>query len=254
MREAVLAAPAREADARQALDLLGGWDGVVSAESPAAAVHELFLSEMAQRVVRAKAPRSFAWALGRGATPLQPASFFAFRRAAHLVRLLREQPPDWFARPWPEEVADVLASAVRRLRRQFGPDPAAWAWGRIRPLTFLHPLGRSRALGRVFNLGPVPFGGDTNTIAQGSVDPLAPLSQADNTPSLRAVFDVGAWDGDRFALPGGQSGNPLSPHYADQLPLWQRGEGIPIPWSDEAVREATREMLELLPAGEGVTG
>ena len=24
--------------------------------------------------------------------------------------------------------------------------------------------------------------------------------------------------------PGGQSGNPLSPHYADQLPLWLRRE------------------------------
>ena len=26
----------------------------------------------------------------------------------------------------------------------------------------------------------------------------------------------------------GQSGHPLSPHYADQLPLWRRGEGIPL--------------------------
>ena len=34
-----------------------------------------------------------------------------------------------------------------------------------------------------------------------------------------------------FSLPGGQSGNPLSPHYADLLPFWLEGRGVPIPWT-----------------------
>jgi penicillin amidase len=62
------------------------------------------------------------------------------------------------------------------------------------------------------------------------------------------VADTGAWENSRWVLPGGQSGNPLSPHYDDQLPLWQRGEGIPIPWSEDAVRVATRATLHLKPA------
>jgi len=49
-------------------------------------------------------------------------------------------------------------------------------------------------------------------------------------------------------LPGGQSGNPFSSHYADQFPLWQRGEGVTIAWSDAAVRRVIRQSLELLPA------
>jgi penicillin amidase len=61
------------------------------------------------------------------------------------------------------------------------------------------------------------------------------------------VVDVGAWDNSRWILPGGQSGNPLSPHYADQFPLWRRGEGIPIPWSDEEVEKAVTAMLRLVP-------
>ncbi len=48
-------------------------------------------------------------------------------------------------------------------------------------------------------------------------------------------------------MPGGQSGNPLSPHYDDLLPLWLKGEAVPIPWSAEAVRVATRNTLRLLP-------
>lgn len=37
------------------------------------------------------------------------------------------------------------------------------------------------------------------------------------------------WDATRVALPGGQSGNPLSPHYDDLLAVWRRGEGVPLP-------------------------
>ena len=76
--------------------------------------------------------------------------------------------------------------------------------------------------------------------------PLEPLEPTDNIASLRVVVDVGAWDNSRFVLPGGQSGNPLSPHYDDLFPLWRRGEGIPVAWSEEEVRRATRETLEMI--------
>jgi penicillin amidase len=58
---------------------------------------------------------------------------------------------------------------------------------------------------------------------------------------------VGEWENSRYSLPGGQSGNPLSPHYDDLLPLWERGEGVPIAWGEEAVAEGTREVLRLGP-------
>ena len=48
--------------------------------------------------------------------------------------------------------------------------------------------------------------------------------------------------------PPGQSGNPLSPHYADQFPLWQEGKGLAIAWSEEEVRRAARQTLRLTPA------
>ena len=59
-----------------------------------------------------------------------------------------------------------------------------------------------RVLGKVFNLGPIPWGGDADVINQGAVLPLAPLAATDNIPSLRAVFDVGAWHNSRFVAAG----------------------------------------------------
>jgi penicillin amidase len=140
-----------------------------------------------------------------------------------------------------------LGSVVRRLRGEFGAAGARWGWGRVRPLTLRHPFGERRLLARVFNLGPIPWGGDAKTPGQAAAPLLDPLGNPAFVATLRLVIDVGAWHNSRFILAGGQSGNPLSPHYADQFLLWQRGEGIPIAWTDEEVRQATRQTLELLP-------
>jgi penicillin amidase len=61
------------------------------------------------------------------------------------------------------------------------------------------------------------------------------------------VVDVGNWDESRFALPGGQSGNPFSRHYDDLLPFWLRGRGVPIAWSLEHVDAMVHKVLRLVP-------
>jgi penicillin amidase len=247
IRDVLLSAPATGAETRQALDLLRTWDGVVSADSAAAAVFELLLSEMIRRIARAKAPRSWEAAVGRGDSALLGYNLFTFRRTGHLVRLLRDKPQGWFARPWPDEIADAMASVVRWLKDHRGTDVGRWGWGHVRTLTMTHPFGQKKLFANVFNLGPLPCGGDDNTINNASARPIDPLFRPDTIPSMRSAIDVGAWENSRFVLPGGQSGNPLSPHYGDLLPLWHRGEGVPIAWSPESVARATRETLRLRP-------
>jgi penicillin G amidase len=246
MRDIVLSLKTDHAAAAHGLHLLRQWDGRLSVDSAAATVYELFVAEMVSRVVRTKAPKSYAWALGRITTLLMDHNFFAFRRTGHFLRLLRMQPPEWFARPWPEEMADALATVVSGLRTKHGEKESRWAWGRIRTLTLRHPLGRvSQWFARVFNLGPIPCGGDTDTINQASVQPLNPTGDCNNIASLRMVVDVGLWSASRWSLPGGQSGNPMSPHYDDLFLLWQRGEGVPIAWTPQEVQKATRATLYL---------
>lgn len=248
VREAVLAVPADDETTKEALRLLRGWDGRMDADSPAATIYELFMAALTQRIARAKAPKSFDWALGRGHGVLLPHGFLAVRRMGHLAALLREQPPGWFTQSWPAEIAATLRSVVTDLRAKHGENPALWAWGHVRPLRLRHLIDRWPPLDRIFNLGPIPWGGDANTLSQASAMPLDPTGNPGFVASLRMVVDVGDWENSRFILPGGQSGNPYSPHYADQFPLWRRGEGVPIAWSDDAVRRATRRTLRLVPA------
>jgi penicillin amidase len=240
IRDVVLGLPAQQEETRLALRLLAEWDGAVSADSAAATIYERFLAGMARRMARARAPASAQWALGRGFSELLLASTFAAGRTSRVVRRLREQPAGWFT-SWQEEMLAALESVIRDLREKQGPAPERWAWGKVRPITLPHPFGRIKSLAPVFNRGPFAWGGDSNTVSQASGSGPAVIA------SLRFAVEIGDWEEARFVLPGGQSGNPFSPHYDDMLPLWQRGQGVPIAWSQEAIYDAAVEALRLEP-------
>ena len=244
LRDPVLAAPVSTPAAESALAVLRSWDGQVAADSAGATVFEYLVVEMAHAVAGVAAPRSADWALGRGFTPLVAHSMFEFRWAGTLARLERDR-PDWLP-PWPQLVAEALDKVGVRLRAEHGPPGEGWAWGKVRPIRLAHPMGARSPLDRVYDLS-VPGQGDSGTIAQGEVNSDDPSEAPGFIPALRMVLDVGDWDAGRWSLPAGQSGNPCSPHYDDQLPRWQSGTGVPIAWSEEAVRAATHHTLRLVP-------
>ena len=246
MRTQVIAAIAL--DDSPPAQLLRSWDGSVTADSAAAAVFEVFVADLARRIAEQRAPRSAQFALGTGFTPLVPMTGMAVRRVSHLVDLLRTQPPGWFDTGWEAAIRDSVRRAGAILSARAGDEPARWAWGAVRPLRLRHPLGMRAALAGVYDLGPFPHGGDANTLNPAPVNPLDPLANPDFAiASLRFAVEVGAWQHARFALPGGQSGNPFSPHYADQLDLWRRGDGLTIAISDSEIRRTARHTLTLQP-------
>jgi penicillin amidase len=248
MREVVLTTPVETAEGQEALKILQAWDGIVALDSVGATVYEFFVAEMLCRMARAKAPRSYEWATGRGFHILLPASMFGIRQLSLLVSLIREQPDGWFQPSWQTEIAAGLAQAIVTLKMKAGPSPKQWAWGEVRPLTLVHPLGIRRPLDRIFNHGPFPWGGDGQTIAQTGRSVTDPTARPTQVANLRMVIDVGNWEENSFVLAGGQSGNPLSNHYTDQLALWQRGQGFAIAWSEEAIGRVTRSVLRLKPS------
>ncbi|MDE3193436.1 MAG: penicillin acylase family protein [Chloroflexota bacterium] len=246
LRGAVLDALAADPALAGARSLLEAWDGSVAADSSAAALFELLVADLSVRVARLRAPKSYPYALGRTFHVLNTDTTFAVRRVGHLVRALRERPEGWCGRPWNELIVDSARAALELLRAR-GRGGALPGWGELRALTIPHAFTGRRPIDRAFDLGPVVVGGDANTVWQAKVDPLAPTKNAGAIPVMRAVIDVGAWDDASFVLPGGQSGNPCSRNYDDQLELWRRGEMVKIAWSDDAVRAAARQTLRLLP-------
>ena len=241
MRELVLEVEPPDEAGRVAQSLLVEWDGVVGADSVGASVFELMAAELAASLARTNAPTSWKWALGRGFGESLPRTSFGARTVSHLVGRLREAGHE-------REIAAALSNSIDTLRGRFGADPARWEWGRVRPLVLRHALGARPPLTGL-GVGPVAWGGDANTVAQAGVQPLDPLANPAAIANHRMVVDLSDPDASRYVLAGGQSGNPLSPHYADLFETWQRGEGVPIAWSPDAVTEATIDRLVLEPAG-----
>ena len=241
MRDTVLSVSPDDEDGRRALELLGDWDGELGPDSVAASVFQHFLSAMYRRVAQARAPRSWQWALGNGDNLVLPHTWLVARRTGHLVRLLKDRPDGWFAEGWEHAIEDSLSEAINTLTKK--------AWGRIRPLTLVHPVAaEQKLLAPILNRGPFPWGGDANTVSQAAALTEEPTANPMAIASLRMVIDVGNWEENRFILPGGQSGNPLSPHYDDMLGMWRKGEGVPIAWSPERVESVAMETLLLTSA------
>jgi penicillin amidase len=233
----------------RAVALLRAWDGQMSHDSIGASVYALFIAEITRRVVEQKAPRTARRALGEGFNPMLPHNTMFARRLGHIVRLLREQPPGFFAGGWAAPIAASLEAAVERLTAHRGAAESAWAWGEVRPLRLVHLFSRvNPLLDRVFGIGPLPGRGDSSTIVQGTVDLLDPLKSALGIPNLRAVIDLGDLPRSRFSLLGGQSGNPLSPHYQDQVAPFAEA-GVELSWSDESVALRARHRLCLRATG-----
>lgn len=244
IRDTILSVSATDTDVAMGLQLLREWDGDLDAGSSAASVFQFLLAGLYELVTSELSPESARIVLGAGCTRLLPHSTMGVRRAGHLSWLLRSNPPA------DDILAGVVGNAVRALRGRFGIKMTDWAWGKIRPLVLRHPLGVQPYLRPIFNRGPFPLGGDANTVAQAATDLLDPSGDVLLAPSLRVAIDVGNWDSCLFALPGGQSGNPLSPHYDDQLELWRAGDGIRIAWSEEAQAREVVSTLKLAADGE----
>ena len=247
LKDCILAVNPSSDESVAALRLLAGWDGRMGADSAAATLFHLFVAEMSRRIAVAKAPRSAPWLLGRSTLPTVSGTSIAARQVGRLSRLVRQQPPDWFPDGWPAEIDDALSCAYSTALQRLGQPSDGWQWGRARTAMLKHPMGRLPLLGGILNIGPFQCPGDGNTVHQAGTFGEDPLAAPGVVPSLRMVLDVGDWDRSFFSLPGGQSGNPLSPHYEDLFPLWLRGAGVPIAWTDEAVRAATVETLVLQP-------
>ncbi|NJL95238.1 MAG: penicillin acylase family protein, partial [Anaerolineae bacterium] len=131
-----------------------------------------------------------------------------------------------------------------------GPDREGWRWADLHLAAFRHdPLGwmtwPDDAVTQRFNREIGVSGGATSPNATGYDAALG--LEVSWLPSMRFIVDFGDLDGTLGVLSLGQSGDPASPHYADQMPLWASGQYIPLPSSPAAVQAAAQQTWLLQP-------
>ena len=249
--------------ARRALEFLEYWDCRADEESVAQSLYCAAWKVLTERLLRHR--------LGHRLYFEYTTSCFNVNHAVEGIlgnRLNAWLPPS--AVSFEELLRQCLEEAVLRLQARFGMmDMDEWKWGRLHSLEIPHFLAAAKPLSRLLNLGPVPLGGDGETVNCGFSEgdptvqllarssmggasglPFLPAFHSDGVyagPVFRMIVDLREGAGSVWCLDTGQCANPLSRHYRDFFRLWREVAYVPMAFRRDEVREVIRSTLVLRP-------
>lgn len=262
LERAIAALPeAERRKAREALARLLAFDGRLAAASADAALYGAFLHESARATFLDElGPENGpAWA-----ALIQASELSYSAQADHLLG--REESPFWDDRGTPQRedkaaiLARSLAAAVGLLENRLGADRNGWQWGKLHTYSwtsdatklapYLPPAQRSgiQALRDYLDRGPYPAGGDHGTL-NASAYRWGKDFDTWLVPAMRIIVDFGREEPMLGQNSSGQSGNPASPHYADGIDAWLKGDYMSFPFKAEnLVKTYGSRRLLLTPA------
>jgi len=162
-----------------------------------------------------------------------------FKMDVPLQQILTERPlrilphPDRY-RDWNALLLATLKKSVRALKQRYSVDSLQTLhWGTINRAEIRHPFSAAMPLlGRFLDMPEDELAGCSHCIR---------VARHRHGASERLVVAPGHAEDGILHMPTGQSGNPLSEHYADQQHYWVKGLPLPLV-SDEA-----RHQLTLVP-------
>ncbi len=150
----------------------------------------------------------------------------------------------------PSRILLALKRAVDGLAARHGSNPSQWAWGRVHLAHFPNPtLGKLPWIGGLAEI-EVASDGDNYTVNRGGSrvsDAKYPFRHVHGA-GYRAIYDLSDLRQSRFIIATGQSGNPFSPHYNDQLDDWLEGRFISLSPAVASLKSANAPTLVLKPA------
>jgi penicillin G amidase len=213
--------------------MLANWDCVLARDSAAAALFEIWLSMLTPAVFKQHIPAK-AWPLVASRISL-----------LKTIGALKNPRPRWFgenARAGRDAaLLKSLEEAVAETKSRLGSDASRWRWGSLHVAPFNHMLSSNP--GAPLDLPAVGRGGDGNTVNNTSGNNF----RQNHGASFREILDVSDWDRSMATSVPGQSGQPLSKHYGDLLPLWADGRYFPLLYSREKVEKMAKEKLTIEP-------
>lgn len=229
----------RDARGASALAMLKAWDGAMRAGSAEAAIFKRYYDEAARAILRDE--------LGGDLWNDYHAGGATLARAMH--RFAKHGAGAWcddVELPGEQSCGSVLGDALSRaldaLEEEQGSSAPAWRWDAGNVVRFPHaPMDSVGWLRPIFSR-ELHRPGDAYTVT-----PSMSVRGQMLVSSYRQIIDVGDWDNSRFVIPMGQSGHPISGHYADLLALWHEGRYVPMAFTESAVRGAAWRSLTLRP-------
>ncbi len=231
-----------DARLRSAAAALRAWDRRVETESAAAAIFEAFQFQW-DEAVAAERFSADASALAVG----DPAAFVAGGIGSLSLRLLGDDDVGWFASPEARDAAvrAAMGRALDDLAERLGDDMSTWRWGRLHRLPLQHLLSGRGDLGPLLDRGGDAVSGNGLVVSNtGSAPDFVSRSGA----NYRLLVDLSEAPAQMWSLDAaGPSGQPGSPHYANQTGDWMKGRYQRIGLGRDDVRPTIRNTLRIQP-------
>ncbi len=229
------------AEQAQALEMLRAWDGAISAESGAAAIYEAWYAQLYKALLGDDLGGELGDEVTTAHNPTLLASILQGDEGIWCDDVLTPALDDCAT-----TARTALDKALKDLQERMGDKPAQWRWGDIHRTQFPHnPFSQVSFLKPLFHRS-IETGGDAFTVNPAPFK-LANPYDSQHLPSYREIIDLADFGTARFIQTTGQSGNPLSKHYADLMPLWRAVEYVPMYWDQAAVRAEAEGTLVLEP-------
>jgi len=232
--------------------IMRAWDGTMTAGSPAAAVYQVWVRRMLNLMLKDALGDLADRYRGKGPTPLlQEGSLFGEKSWTWLQQRLAEPDSHWFNLGSGEGREQVMRLALREtvdfLTAKLGPELDDWTWGQLHTLTYAHTLGSVKLLDRLFNRGPYPMGGDATTVWATGISRFDLSTEGTVGPPFRFIADLSDLRNSWGLLVPGQSGQPGSRHYDDQIQAWFDAGYHPMLYAREDVEREAEARLKLVP-------
>lgn len=227
---------------RIAYEKLKKWDYIISANSEVSAIYNEFFNLLIYN--------TFADELGERL--FMQYSFVSSLPTRKIFELMSEPSSEWFDNITTEEVErrDYIIirsfkNAIENLNEKFNDQPIDdWKYGQLHTLTLKHVFSDANFLEPTVTIGPLEIGGNNTTINNTEYKIYDPYSVRIGA-SMRFIADMS----DTLvytSLPGGASGDPLSPNYSDQVRLWLNGGYLKMPISRNPSQDF-KIAIQLLP-------
>jgi penicillin amidase len=227
------------ARAKQAAEIMRGWDGRMTANSAAPTITARARTELVRLLLEPKlgaAPKDPQ----QVGTTLNWKSYRSGMASIWLENVLQHQPRRWLPEAYPNYV-ELLAAAVEAAVSGPGvpQDLNSWKWGPFNPVEIQHPI-----------LGEIPFlrrwTGPGLQEQSGSGYTIKAVTRREG-PSERMTVDLSDLDQSTLNIVTGQAGNFLSSYYMDQWKAWYEGYTFTLPFSQPEVEKTRAHELVLQP-------
>jgi penicillin amidase len=193
-----------------------GWTGVAAPDSAAYRLTRMFREQVSDAVI------AFVLSECYDADPMFDYKNVR-RRDGPIWKLVTEQPMhllDPQFSTWNELLVAAIEQVIADMH-ETSPGPLRdRVWSEYNVTVYRHPLSPGVPLiGRWLDMPRVPLAGDLYT---------PNMHWRINAPSERMIVSPGREQDGIMEMPTGQSGNPLSPFYANSHEAWVKGEPTPF--------------------------